>query len=129
MVHLTAEALPAFLHQHPGAVVLDVRPARAPRERVVARSLHVPWYGPDWVPNPDFLAQARAHLDPSCPVLVMCERGLDSPAAAAMLEANGFRRIYNLIGGCEDLRASRGVPGQAETEIFFNQAARNHGKN
>jgi rhodanese-related sulfurtransferase len=128
MVHLTAEALPVFLHQHPGAVVLDVRPGRIARERTVARSLHVPWYGPDWVPNPDFLAQARANLDPFSPVLVMCERGLDSPAAAAMLEAGGFHRVYNLLGGCEDLPASRGVPGQAETEIFFNQAAHNHGK-
>lgn len=107
MIHLTAEALPAFLLQHPAAVLLDVRPPHEHRGGVPPRSRHVPWHTPGRHPDTDFLAQARAVLDPLVPVLVLCQRGLDSPVAAALLEAAGFRRVYNLLGGWDDLHPAR----------------------
>jgi rhodanese-related sulfurtransferase len=104
MVHLTAEGLDAFFRQHPHARTLDVRFAF---EREHADSLaahHVPWLRRDWTPDPAFLQQVLQNLSPRDYVLVLCHRGDYSHHAAALLEAAGFRHVYNLLGGYADIR-------------------------
>jgi rhodanese-related sulfurtransferase len=104
MVHLTAEGLDAFFKQHPHARMLDVRCPyeREVRDRPVGH--HVPWFRRDWTPDPDFVKQVLQRLSPDDYVLVLCHRGEHSHHAASLLEAAGFRHVFNLLGGYEEMR-------------------------
>jgi rhodanese-related sulfurtransferase len=104
MVHLTAEGLEAFLRQHPHARMLDVRFAFEREHGDPPATHHVPWLRRDWTPNPDFLQHVLQSLSPRDYVLVLCHRGDCSHHAGALLEAAGFRHVYNLLGGYADIR-------------------------
>lgn len=120
MVHLTVEGLDPFFRQHPHARMLDVRFAfeREPGDPPAAH--HVPWFRRDWTPDPDFLQQVLQRLSPRDCVLVLCHRGDYSHHAASLLEAAGFRHVYNLLGGYEDIRktASSSTPASIATSGF-----------
>jgi len=47
----------------------------------------------------DRLGREAAALDPSRPLAVICAGGYRSSAACSLLEARGFRRLFNVIGG------------------------------
>ena len=104
MRHLTADGLAAFLRLHPRAKVLDVRFAYEREAWRIPGDLHVPWYTADWKPNPAFLSQALRYLAPDDYVLVICHNGDRSCDAAALLEAAGFKHVYNVLGGYADIR-------------------------
>lgn len=75
--------------------VLDVR---TPREYV---SHHIP--GSTLIPLQQ-LDGRYSELDPSCEILVVCERGIRSQDACLSLSEMGFKRLYHLIGGLSDYR-------------------------
>ena len=104
MRHLTADGLAAFLRLHPHAKVLDVRFAYEREAWRIPGDHHVPWYTPDWKPNPAFLSQALRYLSPDDYVLVICHNGDRSCDAAALLESAGFKHVYNVLGGYTDIR-------------------------
>ena len=104
MVHLTAEGLDAFFRQHPHARMLDVRFAFEREHGDPPAAHHVPWFRRDWTPDPDFLQQVLQKLSPQDYVLVLCHRGDYSHHAASLLEAAGFRHVYNLLGGYAEIR-------------------------
>jgi len=104
MVHLTAEGLDAFLRQHPHARMLDVRFAFEWEHGDPLAAHHVPWFRRDWTPDPDFVKQVLQRFSPDDYVLVLCHRGEHSHHAASLLEAAGFRHVFNLLGGYEEMR-------------------------
>lgn len=105
MRHLTVEGLTDFLDGHPHAKVLDIRSAHERREGHIQGDHHVPWYSPDWTPDPAFLDQALQCVSPKDHVMVICRSGQLSYKAAALLEAAGFHHVYNVLGGYQDLLA------------------------
>jgi rhodanese-related sulfurtransferase len=107
MRHLSFEGLAPFLREHPGTRVLDVRLARERDGEHLRGELPVPWYTPDWVPNPDFLDQVLGQLSPDDYVVVVCASGDLSFEAAARLEQAGFCHVYTILGGYEDVRRAR----------------------
>lgn len=70
--------------------VLDVR---QPEETAAYR---IP--GAQCIPLPELLVRAE-ELDPDTPWLVVCEHGIRSITACALLAERGFARLYNLRQG------------------------------
>jgi len=52
-------------------------------------------------PNPDFLEQAVAGLEPTAPLLFICRSGVRSQGAALAAAAVGFTTTYNVTEGFE----------------------------
>jgi rhodanese-related sulfurtransferase len=103
MRHLTAEGLRDFLSHHPNIIVLDVRFAHEREIWHIPHDHHVPWYTPVWETNPDFLGLVLQCCSPDDYVLVICSNGYRSCEAAALLELAGFKHIYNVLGGYQDI--------------------------
>lgn len=57
---------------------------------------------------------AWTELDPSKPVAVHCKSGYRSSAATGVLQAHGFREVYNVTGGF-DAWAASGLPVEVPT--------------
>lgn len=107
MRHLTVEGLAEFLGHHPRAKVLDVRSADEREAGHMPGDHHVPWFTPDWEPSPAFLGQALQHICPDDYVLVISRSGHRSHDASALLETAGFKHVYNVLGGYQDIREAR----------------------
>jgi len=107
MRHLTAEGLAEFLSHHPRTKVLDVRSAYEREAGHMPGDHHVPWFTPDWEPDPTFLGQALQRICPDDYVLVICRSGHRSHDASVLLETSGFKHVYNVLGGYEDIREAR----------------------
>lgn len=71
--------------------VIDVRAAGE------YESGHLP--GAKNVPLPELERRADRELDPSQPTAVVCAGGYRSAAAASLLQRQGFKQLYNIIGG------------------------------
>lgn len=129
MRHLTAEWLAEFLSHHPRTNVLDVRCAYEREAGHLPGDHHVPWFTPDWEPDPTFLGQALQRICPDDYVLVICRSGHRSHDASMLLETAGFKHVYNVLGGYQDVREARHavskriVPGR-----FSNRGGPSHEK-
>jgi rhodanese-related sulfurtransferase len=104
MRHLTANWVSAFLQRHPYAKVLEVSAAHEREGGVVQDNHDGLWLMMDMESTPDFLGQARQHLAFDDYVLVICRFGNRSPDAATQLETAGFKHVYNVLGGYEEIR-------------------------
>ncbi len=63
---------------------------------------YVEWVmAPDGRPNPEFLAQATAGLEPDQPILMLCRSGARSHAAGMTMAAAGFAQVHNISAGFE----------------------------
>ncbi len=107
MRHLTAEGLAEFFARHPRAKVLDVRFGYERETGHIRGDHHVPWYTPEWEPDPDFLDQVLQRFASDDYVLVICRSGHRSSEAATLLEQSGFAHVYNVLGGFEDMQSMR----------------------
>jgi rhodanese-related sulfurtransferase len=107
MKHLTIEGLLDFFRQHPSAKVLDVCSACEPEDRQPSGNVHlVSWYTSDWEPNSDFIKLVSQRISRDDYLLVICRSGSRSAEAGFLLEKSGFRHVYNLLGGHEELLKS-----------------------
>ena len=52
-------------------------------------------------PNPEFLEQVKAVVDPAAPVYVICRVGGRSANACRLLAAEGYSSLVNVVEGCE----------------------------
>lgn len=122
MRHLSTDGFVSYLRHHPQARVLDVRFAH---ERKACGYMHddhhVPWYTPDGKPNPAFLGLVLQRLSPNDDVLVISRSGHRSHDASALLESAGFKHVYNVLGGYEDIREARHAASKrADPGCFTN---------
>ncbi len=108
MKHLTIEGIHDFFRRHPQAKVLDVCSAHEHEGRTPAKNLHlVSWYTPDWEPNPDFIDLVSQRISRDDYLLVICRSGSRSAEAAFLLEKSGFKYVYNVLGGYDELLKSQ----------------------
>ena len=94
MRELTAAQLKAWLEDEgrKRPVLLDVREAWEVQICRIPDSLHIPM---GEVP-------ARAgELDPEAPLVAICHHGGRSMQVAVLLERNGHKNVYNLVGGVD----------------------------
>jgi len=93
----------------PRALLIDVR-SKVEFDYVghPVGAINVIWKDyPDWQENPQFVAEVRDALeahggdDRERPVLAICRSGARSLAAAKVLAAAGYRRLYNVEEGFE----------------------------
>lgn len=81
-----------YVAETPVVQLVDVRTPSEYSEGHIPDAVNIDWY------DRNFLAEATAKLDKSRPVAVYCRSGKRSAAAAAELEALGFK-VANLEGG------------------------------
>ena len=104
-----------FLSEHaPGAVIVDVR-SQAERDLTgyLDKAVAIEWQTyPDWHPNPYFISQLKAAVDPEALVMFMCRSGNRSHQAATEAQLAGYGAAYNIKEGFEgekDRDGHRGV--------------------
>ena len=51
--------------------------------------------------NPDFISYMKSHFKPDDTLLIMCRSGHRSVPASDLLVKNGFKKVYNVVGGFE----------------------------
>lgn len=99
----------SMLADNPDAALIDVRTVAEwnfvglPDLSSVGKEVRaIEWTRfPDGSPNPDFMAQAGAGLNPDQPVLLLCRSGARSRAAAQAMGAAGFSQMFNVTAGFE----------------------------
>lgn len=105
MEHLLPRQAWDLLQREPEALFVDCRTdAEFFFVGHATGSMHVPLYdGPDWEPNPHFVAEVRklSGQSPDRPVVIICRSGRRSVEAGDALEAAGFTRVYNVLHGFE----------------------------
>ena len=69
-----------------GALIIDVRTAVEYQEGHIQGSLNIPL---------DEIEEAMAWLQKDVPTVVVCASGSRSAEALAIMEANGFEKVYN----------------------------------
>lgn len=104
----------AHAAQQAGAIYIDVRSRAEFAAGRPAGALNVPLLDHDedtgqLMPNPDFVRVMRAHFSAETPLLVGCQSGSRSSRAAQMLDAFGFTRVTNVVGGWDGWQPS-GLP-------------------
>lgn len=129
MRHLSTDGFASFLRHHPQAQVLDVHFAHE-REACGYRHSdhHVPWYTPDWEPDPAFLGLVLQRLSPDDYVLVICRSGHCSHEAATLLENSGFQHVYNMLGGYRELLendAADNVADRSGASLHYQESMQN----
>jgi len=98
-----------MLSDDPTAVLIDVRTVAewnfvgVPDLASLSNELRtVEWTTfPTGSPNPGFIEQATAGLEPDQPILLLCRSGARSQAGAQTLAVNGFANVYNIAPGFE----------------------------
>lgn len=105
-----------LLKSEPNAVLIDVRTEGEwdnigiPDVSELGREMRlVEWNtAPAGLPNPNFLAEATADLDPDTPVFLLCRSGVRSQAAGSAMADAGFTKAYNILGGFEGSAVTSG---------------------
>jgi rhodanese-related sulfurtransferase len=106
---LTLEEAWAMLRDDPRAVLIDVRTAAEWNfvgvpvlDEVDKEPRFVEWISfPGGQPNPGFLDEATAGLQPGTPILLLCRSGARSLQAARALTGVGHGPAYNVTAGFE----------------------------
>jgi rhodanese-related sulfurtransferase len=109
IIEITSEEAKAMLQADPNVILLDVR---TPTE---FSSEHI--RGARCVPLSDLKAHISA-LDRSSGIVIYSDSGVESEEACEILTENGFRRVYNLLGGIEAWKGAGGeVSGSGEAKF------------
>ena len=100
----------ALLQKAPGAKLVDVR-TRAEWDYVgrVPGAVQIEWQTyPGGQPNPEFLAELQAQVDPEVPVMFLCRSGARSHAAATVAASHGYVQAFNVLEGYEGDKDAEG---------------------
>lgn len=77
-----------------GYLVLDVRTMKEYRDGHLVNAVLIDWYKKDFMDN-------VLKLNKDKPVIVYCARGRRSVWAMNKMTENGFKEVYNVLGGFE----------------------------
>lgn len=107
---LLPEEAYTLLKEAPGAKLVDVR-TRAELDWVgsVKGSIDIEWmHYPELEQNPHFANQLSAQVEKESLVMFLCRSGVRSHHAATLAAKLGYSACYNIIGGFEGDKDSRG---------------------
>jgi rhodanese-related sulfurtransferase len=99
-----------LLRTLPGARLVDVR-TRAEWDFVgrIPGSVQIEWQTyPGSRPNPEFLKELGAQVDPEAVVMFLCRSGARSHAAATTAAQAGYGQSYNVLEGFEGDKDAKG---------------------
>jgi rhodanese-related sulfurtransferase len=117
-----------ILVKEAGAVYIDVRTEREFSAGHPAGAVNIPVAFPDpargMVINPDFVAVVEKHFPKEKKIVVGCQAGPRSNAAAGLLQKAGYEDIANVIGGFGGMRDAMGnvvAPGWIASGLPVSQ--------
>ncbi len=102
VINLRARKAERLLHEEPGTVVLDVRPAASWRAGHLPGAVNAPFA----MDGGGFAAGSLGDIPRETPLLVYCDGGFRSRLALPALRAAGFRRIHHLHRGLMSWRVA-----------------------
>lgn len=125
---ITPQQAQDLLAASPEAVYIDVRTEREFAAGHPAGAVNIPVAFPDpargMMMNENFLSVVEANFPRDKQIVVGCQAGPRSNAAARLLEQAGYQDISNLIGGFGGMRDSMGTviaPGWANSGLPVSQ--------
>ncbi len=111
-----------------GAVYIDVRTEREFANGHPQGAVNIPVAFPDpargMVMNPDFVKVVESHFPKEKKVIVGCQAGPRSNAAAGLLQQAGYQDVANMVGGFGGMRDPSGnvvAPGWAASGLPVSQ--------
>ena len=117
-----------FLKANRDAVYIDVRTEREFAGGHPAGAVNIPIAFPDpargMMMNPDFVKIVEANFSREKKIIVGCQAGPRSNAAAGLLQQAGYQDVANLTGGFGGMRDQRGnvvAPGWAASGLPVGQ--------
>src|ERR1051325_2621361 len=121
---ITPQQARDLLAANPDAVYIDARSARAFANGHPARAVNIPLAFPaparGMTMNADFVRVVEANFTHDKQVIVGCQAGPRSNAAAGFLQQAGFQHISNMVGGFGGMRDPMGTviaPGWATSGL------------
>ena len=121
---ITPQQAHDVLGADPAVVYIDVRSEREFANGHAAGAVNIPVAFPDpargMMANPDFVKVVEANFPRDKKVIVGCQAGPRSTAAARMLEQAGYQDVSNMLGGFGGMRDTMGTvvaPGWAASGL------------
>ena len=116
------------LSADPNAVYIDVRTEREFANGHPQGAVNIPVAFPDpargMVMNPDFVMVVKSHFSKEKRIIVGCQAGPRSNAAAGLLQQAGYQDVANMVGGFGGMRGPSGnvvAPGWAASGLPVSQ--------
>ena len=116
------------LSADPSAVYIDVRTEREFANGHPPGAVNIPVAFPDpargMVMNPDFVKVVESHFPKEKKIIVGCQAGPRSNAAAGLLQQAGYQDVANMVGGFGGMRGPSGnvvAPGWAASGLPVSQ--------
>lgn len=110
---ITPQRAHEVLSADPGAVYIDVRTEREFAAGHPAGAVNIPVAFPDpargMVMNRDFVEVVESHFSKDKKIIVGCQAGPRSNAAAGLLQQAGYQDVSNMIGGFGGMRDPTGT--------------------
>lgn len=101
-----------ILSADPSAIYIDVRTEREFANGHPQGAVNIPIAFPDpargMVMNPDFVKVVESHFPKEKKIIVGCQAGPRSNAAAGLLQQAGYQDVANMVGGFGGMRGPSG---------------------
>jgi len=121
---ITPQQAHEFLTANPDAVYIDVRSEREFVNGHPAAAVNIPVAFPDpargMMMNADFVKVVEANFAHDTKIVVGCQAGPRSNAAASFLQQAGFTNVSNMVGGFGGMRDPMGTviaPGWTDSGL------------
>jgi rhodanese-related sulfurtransferase len=121
---VTPQQAHEILNNDASAVYIDVRTEREFAIGHPQRAVNIPVAFPDpsrgMTMNDEFVNVVKANFSPDTKIIVGCQAGPRSTAAANLLQQAGFQDVANLLGGFGGMRDGMGnvnAPGWAASGL------------
>jgi rhodanese-related sulfurtransferase len=125
---ITPEQAHDILTKDPSVVYIDVRTEREFANGHPLGAVNIPVAFPDpargMVRNEDFVRIVEANFSHDKQIIVGCQAGPRSNAAAGLLQQAGFQDVANMVGGFGGMRDQMGTviaPGWASSGLPVSQ--------
>ena len=125
---ITPPQVHEVLSADPNAVYIDVRTEREFANGHPQGAVNIPVAFPDpargMVMNPDFVKVVEGHFPKEKKIIVGCQAGPRSNAAAGLLQQAGYQDVANMVGGFGGMRGPSGnvvAPGWAASGLPVSQ--------
>ena len=125
---ITPEVAHDILKADAKVVYIDVRTEREFANGHPQGAVNIPVAFPDpargMMANPDFLKVVESHFPKEKKIIVGCQAGPRSNAAAGLLQQAGYQDVANMVGGFGGMRGPSGnvvAPGWAASGLPVSQ--------